>query len=221
MSGTSRMHPSDDPTVGLGCAGRDDGGVKHHDRKPGDAELAEILFTAYAEDCLVHGRLDLSTGRLSDFLNDRTEIALSQVVVQAQRDGRWIELEALTLEIADLCAVQGRGSRGDAARRIRTRPWPINIDVGDYNVVGLLHAPPGVDALAAMVRRKPMIPITDATISFTLDGRPHKRDVETLLVNRQLIGAVHPAVPELAFALQMIGGRDPRAKDFTGLIYAA
>lgn len=181
--------------------------------------MAEIQFTAYAGDCLVDGRLELPAGRLSDFLNEEQELTLRDVVMQAHEDGRIVEADEVVLGLDEIFAVEARGPRGSAAQRIRTRACRMEIDLAPYNVLGHLHALPGAQPLSAIMRRKPMVPITVATIAFGLAGETRIRDAGTLIVNRNLVRSIRPPAHETTkLELPILAKVDPRAKDYTGML---
>src|SRR5688572_10453530 len=127
--------------------------------------MTDVDFTAYFEDCVVHAILDLPEGqRLTDFLNESSSIAVTNVRLEALEDGRIVELEELELDVAEMCAVVAPAQPGSGEQRIRTRTARVAIEVGPYEVLGHLHGPTSGDPLQAVSRRKPMIPITDAKI---------------------------------------------------------
>jgi hypothetical protein len=180
--------------------------------------MSETIFIAYAADCLLRARLDLPDTRLTDFLNERQELNLRDVTVQGLEDGRVVELTELALDLADVYAVEAYGPRGARERRIRTRSVRMEIGLDPYKVLGHLHAPPGAEPVAATLRRKPLVPVTSATIAFTLGGETHIRDIETLIINRLLVQSI-TAVDEDRLTMPVSLRIDPRAKDFTGVAF--
>ncbi len=62
----------------------------------------------------------------------------------------------------------------------------LRAQIGPYTVLGRLHEPPGVDALARFNQRDLMVPLTDATIAFMVGGIMDVRDWSTLVINREL-----------------------------------
>ena len=67
---------------------------------------------------------------------------------------------------------------------------------GRISVLGYLHAFPGADPLASLLRRDPMLPLTDATIVTTAGGRVDARDTATIIVNRELAEWIRPSQDE-------------------------
>ncbi len=97
----------------------------------------------------------------------------------------------------------------------------MDIDLAPYRVLGHIHARPGANPLDALVRRKPMVPVTGATIAFELGGEPRMRDVPALIVNRLHVRSV--SLPPTVLADRPgvdTTTVDPKAKDYTGLIYS-
>ncbi len=183
--------------------------------------MSDKFFIAYAADCVLRARLELPGGRLTDFLNEREELNLHDVTMQALDDGRVVELSELVLGLDEVYAVESYGSRGARERRVRTRAVRMEIDLEPYRVLGHLHAPPGAEPVAATLRRKPMVPITSTTIAFALAGETRIRDVETLIVNRRLVRSIAPPAPEeVTLSMPLSLSIDPRAKDFTGVMFA-
>ena len=72
------------------------------------------------------------------------------------------------------------------ALRIATAPHRLRAQIGPYTILGRLHEPPGVDALATFEQRDLMVPLTDATIAFMVGGILDVRDWSTLVINREL-----------------------------------
>ena len=181
----------------------------------------ELEFAAYGEDCRIFGFLRVSGERLSDLLNEREEYTLQDVLVEVLDDGRSTEARMLVVRRDELLAVRATGPRGNAARRSRMRPSPITLQTGPYTIHGYLHVPPGADPLAAIRRRPPMVPLTEAWIEYAASGQPHRARVGTIIVNHEIVDWVRLSrddevrLPDLP-AESVI---DPQAKDLTGYIH--
>ncbi|HEY7523206.1 MAG TPA: hypothetical protein VH720_06075 [Candidatus Limnocylindrales bacterium] len=147
----------------------------------------DVEFVAYAEDCLVTGRIALSAERLTDLLNDHDEYALVNVVVSSLEDGRELEVPEITLLRDDLLVAQATEPRGNAGRRRATRTYGVAAQVGPYLLRGFLHALPGSDAVASLGRRKTMVPMTNVWIDFVSAGVPQHRHLPTAIVNQERI----------------------------------
>ena len=160
----------------------------------------DIDFFAFAGDCRIAGTLDLEGERLTDMLNAHTSVVLRNVLLESLDDGHVVELPELELERGDLFAVEAGPPRGREGRRIRTRAHRLQVSLGPYVVLGSLHTYPGADPMSSLLRRGPMLPLTNATIVTIIDGRYEARDAETLIVNRELAEWIRPSSDEhLAF----------------------
>lgn len=177
----------------------------------------EVEFVAYGEDSLLSGRLILAGERLTDMLNAHDEYLLTDVQCERLDDGTVLEVHEVLVPREELLLVQAAGPRGNLGRRTRTRPTPVLVQSGPYQIRGNLHSLPGADPLANLRRRKPMVPVTDAWIDFELGGRHLSRQLEVLIVNRELIDFVALAAAskiELPTMPTRKGGR--LLKDMTG-----
>ena len=145
-----------------------------------------IDFTGFAGDCLINGKLDLRAPRLTDQLNADPLVRLVDVELEDLGDGRRVVSPEFTIERSQLCAVRVTGPRGSRALRIATAPHRLRAQIGPYTVLGRLHEPVGVDALATFEQRDLMVPLTDATIAFMVGGILDVRDWTTLVINREL-----------------------------------
>jgi hypothetical protein len=179
--------------------------------------MAEIELAAYADDCLVRARLDLPTGiRLSDYVNERESLTLTAVQLMSHSDGHIVRLESLELVMDDIFAMEAPDTTASSGPRIRTRTSRVEIELGPYRILGYLHGPTSGDPFAAITRRKPMVPITEATIAFNLAGAARMRDAQVVIVNRLRASLVQRVVPEHEklddFGFSQV---DPRAKDLT------
>ena len=148
-----------------------------------------VDFVAYAEDCTLSGRIRLRSDRLTDMLNDHEEFQLVDVLVQSLADRGAVEVREVVVPRDELLLVHATGPRGDQSRRMRTRPTHVVIAAPPYQVRGHLHAAPFLDALAALHRRGPMVPLTDAIIDYAIGGEWQRHRVGSLIVNR--IGIDH------------------------------
>ena len=151
-----------------------------------------IDFTGFAGDCLINGRLDLRAPRLTDQLNADPLVHLVEVTLEDLGNGQLISTPDFTIERSQLCAVRATGPRGSRALRIATAPHRLRAQIGPYTVLGRLHEPPGVDALATFTQRDLMVPLTDATIAFMVGGILDVRDWSTLVINRELASWYQP-----------------------------
>ena len=182
-----------------------------------------VEFVAYGEDCLLSGRIRLAAERLSDMLNDHDEYELIDVMVESLDGPEAAEAQAVLVHRDEILLVHAVGPRGSQYRRQRTRPHPVAMQLGPYHVRGYLHALPGSDPLLAIRRRKPMVPITDAWVEFVVGGTRQRRQVGTLVVNREQIDWITSVVDEdivvpESLDLPVAPDQGPLVKDFTGQI---
>ncbi len=179
--------------------------------------MAELDLTAYAGDCVIRGALWCPDGvRLTDFLNDNETITVRDVRLFALDDGRVIEGGNQVLDVSELWAIEAPGALSNGRQRIRTHTSRVEVELGPYQVMGHLHGPPSADPLKAIHMRKPMIPITDATIAMSFAGEVRMRDVSTVIINRERAQVVKPVVYEGSkldeFGIKPV---DPLAKDMS------
>lgn len=181
----------------------------------------QVEFVAYGEDCVLSGYVRLDADRLTDLLDDHEEFELLDVYAQDLDAATGIQVANVLVKRDELLLIHAGGPRGDRGRRRRTRQYPVAIRIGPYQVRGYIHAIPGSDPLANFRRRRPMVPLTDASIEFTAGDALQGRTVGTLIVNRDLVDWIAAAtdaeveMPEIP----MPTSKGPRVKDFTGQIH--
>jgi hypothetical protein len=163
-----------------------------------EADSGEVAFVAYGEDCILSGRTILDADRLSDMLNAADEYALVGVTVERLDDGTPLQVDEIVVSRDELYLVYASGPRGDANRRRHTLPKHVAMKVGPYEVQGHLHGLPGADPIAAIRRRKPMIPLTEARIEYVVHGERRQDDVATVILNRDRIEWVEVVEPDRA-----------------------
>jgi hypothetical protein len=179
----------------------------------------EVEFVAYAEDCLVSGWVELAEDRITDLLNTHDEYDLLNAYVENLADGTPYQVAEVVVKRDELVMVHATGPRGHEGRRQHTRQHPLALQLGPYHVRGYIHALPGSDPIANFRRRQPMVPLTDAWVEYGSGDKRQRRRVGTLVVNRDLVDWVVPAIddevelPDLALANLPSG---PLLKDFTG-----
>lgn len=177
----------------------------------------EIEVSAYTADSRIYGFMRLRAERLSDALNDEEELHLDSVLFVALDDNRAVEMAKLVVHRDELIAIRASGPRGNPARRRRSRPSPVAMRAGLYQIQGYVHAPPGADPLQQFRRRKPMVPLTESWIEYVAAGEAHRARVGTIIVNRHFVDWVdHARDSEIRMELPVEMRIDPRAKDLTG-----
>lgn len=151
------------------------------------AERPLLGFDAFAAGHRVYGWVRLDAERLTDMLNEHTELGLTNVLVEDLEDGTTIAADEAIVRRDDLVAVRASGPRGSPARREETVAWPTLVEAGPFLVGGYLHARPGADPLARVRNGEPMIPLTDAWIAHRSGDAVVARRVGTIIVNRHLV----------------------------------
>lgn len=146
-----------------------------------------VEFEAYAADCRVYGRIELGEARLTDLLTLTLELLILEARLESLADGHAVEMPELTVNRDELCAVVASGPRGDAARRLHTRATRVGLDVGPYRVEGAVHGTPAAEPLGAVLRRGAWLPLTDATVTYHRGADDVRENVDTLLVNHDLV----------------------------------
>jgi hypothetical protein len=176
-----------------------------------------VELTVYADDSVAFGRLALAGDRVTDLMNDRTEFEFVDACLESLDDGHELLVRSVYIARDEIFAVAVAGPRGDPTRRRRTRPIPVELRVGRYDVSGNIHIVPGTDPIIGFRRRRVMVPLTEATIEFDApEGRRISR-YGTVLVNRDLTDWIGTATrsdvrpPDLVPELEGRG----LAKDFT------
>jgi hypothetical protein len=181
-----------------------------------------VDLDAYAADCRLFGRVDLGEGRLTDLLNATPELRITDARLESLADGHVVETPEITVASDELCAVVASGSRGEVGRRLRTHAARVAVDLGPYQVVGLVHGTPASDPLATALRRSAWLPLTDVTIRYRRGPDSVSDDVPTLLVNRTLASsfrAVEEANVVLPWEEQRLSQpATPRALDLTSTL---
>jgi hypothetical protein len=165
---------------------------------PETGDSPEIELVAYAEDCRLSGRLRLDSDRLSDMLNEHDEFLLEGVLAERLPEGGTLLVPELLVRRDELLLVLASGPRGDRTRRTRTLSRALALQSGPYLVSGNVHAAAGIDPLIFFRRRRPMVPLTDATIEYRAAAGPLREYAGTLVVNRDLVDWVRDADADAA-----------------------
>jgi hypothetical protein len=143
-----------------------------------------LPFIGYALGRRFIGYVECEGERLTDLLNRSESIVVRETFVENFEDDTVTNLGDGEVDRSILYAVEASGGRGEAARRIHTISHRLQVQLGPYTALGLLHSLPGQMPLPHLHARGPMIPLSDATIGFTSRGGLQLRDVGTLIVNR-------------------------------------
>jgi hypothetical protein len=190
------------------------------DPSPATSEIdpvATVELTVYAGDSVAFGRIALAADRVTDLLNDGTEFEFVDTYLQSLDDSHGVLVQTIVVAREEIFAVAVAGPRGDPTRRTRTRPIPVELRLGRFDVSGNIHVVPGTDPIVGFRRRRVMVPLTEATIAFDAPGGRTISRFGTIVVNRDLTEWIAPASrsdirpPELVPEFAGSG----LAKDFT------
>lgn len=143
-----------------------------------------VEFQGFAGDCTIAARITMFGERLTDFLNGQERFQLHKVEFESLEDGHRLQVDSVNLERSDLLAVVGTGPRGSEKQRLRLEETRMQLSLGPYIVLGRLHIAPGSDPMQSVMQRDPMIPLTGATMAYSVAGNVVARDVGTIIVNR-------------------------------------
>jgi hypothetical protein len=181
--------------------------------------MQPIDFMAFAADCTVAGKMTMFGERLTDFLNGQERFRVHHLECESLDDGHRAAVDSLSLERNDLLAVVATGPRGNEKQRVTLQTNRLQVSIGPYLILGRIHTKPGTDAIASVMKRDPMIPLTHATIAYEVAGSIVARDLPTIIVNRLLVDWISPTT-EAATLFPDVPVRSPFSrtmlKDFTG-----
>ena len=155
----------------------------------------EIAFVAYTSDERLSGRVRLDASRLSDMLNDHDEYLLVEALAERLPRGGSLVVSEILVRRGELPLVHAFGPRGDRTRRVPTERHRIVLRAGRYLVSGRLHAGHGEDPLASLRARRPMVPLTDATIEFRRGAEVVQEPTGPIVVNREHVDWVREGLP--------------------------
>jgi hypothetical protein len=154
--------------------------------------MQPIDFLGFAGDCTISGKMTMFGERLSDFLNGQERFRVHHVLLESLEDGHKVAIDSVSLVRDDLFAVVATGPRGAEKQRVELQTNRLQMSVGPYIILGRLHTKPGADALASVMKRDPMIPLTNVTIAYEMAGTFVTRDVGAIIVNRMLVDWIAP-----------------------------
>ncbi|MEA2548030.1 MAG: hypothetical protein QOE42_628, partial [Chloroflexota bacterium] len=128
--------------------------------------MQPIEFVGFAEDCTISGKMTMFGERLTDFMNGQERFRVHHLECESLEDGHRVALDSVSLERNDLLAVVANGPRGNEKQRVPVETNRLQISIGPYLVLGHINSAPGADAVTRVLKREPMIPLTDATIAY-------------------------------------------------------
>jgi hypothetical protein len=181
--------------------------------------MQPIDFVGFASDCTVTGKLTMFGDRLTDFLNGQERFLVHHLECESLADGRVLGVDSMSVERSDLLAVVATGPRGSEKQRVSLQTSRLQVSIGPYLILGRLHAKAGMDAVSSVLKREPMIPLTNATIAYEVAGAIVARDIGAIIVNRLLVDWISPTADATSL-FPDVPVRSPFAarlvKDFTG-----
>ena len=156
--------------------------------------------------------------RLTDFLNGQERFRIHHVEFESLEDGHKVAIDSVSITRDDLFAVVATGPRGAEKQRVELQTNRLQISIGPYIILGRLHTKPGTDAMSSVLKREPMIPLTNVTIAYEMAGTFVTRDVGAMIVNRMLVDWISPTT-DAASVFPEVTVRSPfparMLKDFT------
>lgn len=160
---------------------------------PDSSPVPTVGLTLYTGDSLAFGHLPLLAGRVTDLMNDHEEFEFVDTYLQSLDDGHGLAVRSVVIARDEIFVAAVAGPRGDPKRRTRTRPIPVEIQLGPYGVWGNIHVVPGTDPLISFRNRRTMVPLTEATVEWdSADGRQIAQ-WDTVVVNRLRADWIAPA----------------------------
>jgi hypothetical protein len=151
-----------------------------------------VAFTAITEDWRLRGRMQIA-GRLSDALNKREAIAISEVAwggteADAQLDPapglKSVDPYDLILVTAGEDSLPPLSETERAALRVHKVPYTVALEVPPFRIVGTVYMHPGTEPERLLDRSTEMfVPVVDA-VARVADRLVSEEGQEVILVNR-------------------------------------
>ncbi len=151
-----------------------------------------VPFTALTEDWRLNGRMEL-TGRLSDALNRREAIAITDVM-WGPPDGsapmepapglRSVDPYDLILVTAGEDSLPPLTDPERAALRVHKVEYDVALEVPPFRVVGTVHLNPGSEPERLMERSSDMFVVVVGAVARLGDVEVSDPSVDAILVNR-------------------------------------
>ena len=162
-------------------------GSRRASRSADATDLPEVEFVAYSTSERLSGRIRLDAARLTDMLNHHREYVLVDALAERLPEGGSMVVPEILIRRHELALIRVGGPRGDRSLRVPTAKHRLVLRSGRYLIAGRLHSSYGEDPLAALRRREPMIPLTDASIMFRVGVDIVEEPAGTIVVNRDLV----------------------------------
>jgi hypothetical protein len=155
-----------------------------------------VDLLGFAGDCTITAKVTMFGDRLTDFLNGQERFHIHKVIFESLDDGHLVAEDSVSITRDDLLAVIASGPRGSEQQRVELAETRMQLSIGPYLILGRVHTAPGIDPVSGVMQRDPMVPLTDATIAYSVAGNVVARDVGTLIVNRKLVDWIVPSADE-------------------------
>ena len=175
-----------------------------------------VAFTAITEDWRLRGRMQIA-GRLSDALNKREAIAITEVVWGSPEAGAKLEPAPglKSVDPYDLILVTGGedslpplSETERTALKVHKVPYTVGLEVPPFRVVGTVYMHPGAEPERLLDRSTEMfVPVIDAVARMGTDVVSETGE-EVILVNRFYLRGVAQVDPGTG---ELIGGPPPAA----------
>ena len=173
-----------------------------------------VAFTAITEDWRLRGRMQIA-GRLSDALNKREAIAITEVVWGSPEAGAKLEPAPglKSVDPYDLILVTGGedslpplSETERTALKVHKVPYTVGLEVPPFRVVGTVYMHPGAEPERLLDRSTEMfVPVIDAVARMGSDIVSEDGE-EVILVNRFYLRGVAQVDPGTG---ELIGGPPP------------
>lgn len=174
-------------------------------------ESSEIIrFRAFTATTIMTAQYEVRADRLTDALNSLEPIALTNVRFMALATLGERTAAHHVVPTMELLIVTVAGPRGNFKRRIRVIPHAVVLTIGPYRVEGTIHTVLGAHPTSGIHHRLPMVPITDAKVSYELLGRPIVEALDAIVINRN-------ALSSIACASDLIAARMSALRTFTNV----
>jgi hypothetical protein len=160
------------------------------------ADAPLLRFEAFLATERLFGWIRLEATRLTDLLNAHDALHLYNASFESLTDGSTRRADELVVPRSSLLAVSVTGPRGDPALRRWTYSHPVAVQLGEFLMGGYAHAMPGDDALASMLERPPMVPLTDAWLQHWPAGERRRTWIGTMVFNRDLTDSIRLVTEE-------------------------
>jgi hypothetical protein len=144
-----------------------------------------IDFRAFTPTAVVQGQLVLTADRLTDALNTGDgPLVLTEATLTDLGSLEETPVGTILVPREQLLVVAASGPSGSPSRRYRTKRVGADLTIGRYRVHGVLHGPPGSQPDAALYRRRPMVPVSEAVVSYSAAGQVVVESFDAVIIAR-------------------------------------